>query len=172
MIAVDGQQIPIEVSFDPGLLFVAMKVRDVTAGYPGTLVGSAVPMVEFDTGSYGASFTGTAGKNYVLSKAVYTDGTYATRDPNYSPGSDSVQVIPQSTAPTVDQITSAVLNALLVDYTVPGSVAAAIDRAGAPQPLSPTVQAFVEEATQVEVRTQMTPSVMAIVTSVVDLKPC
>lgn len=92
MIAVAGQ-ISIEVSYDPLLLFVAMKVFDVTAGLPGSIVGAAIPMVEFDTGNYAARFTGVAGKLYAISKAVYTDGTYATRDSNYAPGSDALQVI-------------------------------------------------------------------------------
>lgn len=97
MIASAGN-IPIGVTLDPGLLFVAIKVRDITAGSPGSLVGSAIPMVEGEPGSYTAAFTGVATKLYSVKKAVYTDGTYATIDNAYPSGDDVVQVIAQSTA--------------------------------------------------------------------------
>lgn len=92
MIAYSGQPIPIEVTFQPGLLFVAMKVFDVTAGYPGSLI-STIPMTEVYNGTYGASFAGAPGKKYTVAKTVYTDGTYTVPDLGFSQGSDAVQCV-------------------------------------------------------------------------------
>lgn len=68
-------------------LFVAMKVYDVTS--TPTLVGSAIPMTHVFGGTYVGSFTPTAAHQYVVNKAVYTDGSYTTLDPTRSPGSES-----------------------------------------------------------------------------------
>lgn len=84
-----GTELPFEVTFDSPSLEVALKIMDVTAGVPGTLVGT-VPMVNTINNTYGALYTPlVAGKKYITNKAVYTDNTYATRDPNYSEGSES-----------------------------------------------------------------------------------
>lgn len=128
-LAVAGQPIPFEVTLDAGLSFVALKVYDVTASYPGTLVATTA-MVEYDDAAYGASFSGVANKSYVVSKAKYTDGTYTTRDTNYASGSDSIQVIASPTAPTVSQIVDGVLDEPTNLHTTPGSVGAAIGAKG------------------------------------------
>lgn len=104
MLAFASQSIPCELTLETGLLFVALKVYDVTAGFPGTIVGSPILMTEYDDGAYGAEFTGIAGKNYVTSKAVYTDGTYATRDSAYPSGSDAFQVVEAPTGQTFQQL--------------------------------------------------------------------
>lgn len=134
MIAIEGQ-IPVEVTLDPGLAFVAMKVFDVTLGYPGSQVGSAIPMVETDIGNYGASFSGTKDKSYFVSKAVYTDGTYVTRDTNYSSGSDAYQVIapiqiqiplPPTITAQVDQV-SGVTAQMEIDFNIDVVVTSVVD---------------------------------------------
>lgn len=71
-------------------LSIAMKVFDVSAGYPGTLV-QTITMVHILNGTYGASFTPVAGKQYVVNKMVYTDGTFSAANTAYSPGSESFQ---------------------------------------------------------------------------------
>lgn len=69
---------------------MAMKVYDVTAGYPGTLVAT-VPMTDVVHGTYGANFTPLASKEYVVDKMAYTDGTFVTPDTVYSPGSEPIR---------------------------------------------------------------------------------
>lgn len=117
MLAIGTQNIPVEVTFEPGLLFVAMKVFDTTDGYPGTFI-STIPMIEYDNSNYGASFMGTATRNYSVSKSVYTDGTYTTRDTNYSSGSETFQVV---IFPNQDQIL-AFLRAALVPQNLQGKI--------------------------------------------------
>lgn len=67
-------------------LSIAMKVYDVT-GVP-TLVTTS-PMLHVVNGSYQGQFTPVSGKIYLINKMVYTDGTFATPDINYSPGSET-----------------------------------------------------------------------------------
>lgn len=81
-----------EVTFDTGGLFVAMRVFDDSAGSPAQ-VGSPIPMTVFYGTSYRAKFTPTEEKSYLVHKAVYTDGTYATLHPDYAQGSDSFRAV-------------------------------------------------------------------------------
>lgn len=127
MIASSGQPIPIEVTFETGLLFVAMKVFDVTLGFPGSQVGSAISMTEFDDGAYGASFVGDPNKNYVVSKAVYTDGTYTVRDSNFASGSQSVQCVAIGSV-DVQSIVDGVWDELLSNHSISGSMASVLNR--------------------------------------------
>lgn len=65
-------------------LFVGASLMDVSAGFPGTLVGSLIQLTETPNGIYCGSFIGEAGKQYQLRKLVY-DVTFTTVDINYSP---------------------------------------------------------------------------------------
>jgi hypothetical protein len=87
-----GLPIPIEYSaYDQASdLVIAMKVYDVTAGYPGTFVGTVL-MTHIVNGTYGGTFTPMPGKSYVVNKMVYTDITLATTNTDYQPGSESFQ---------------------------------------------------------------------------------
>lgn len=72
-------------------LFIAMKVYDLSSG-TATLV-TTVGMTEVINGTYWATYTFTPamiGKSYLIQKSVYTDGTYATLNALYSPGSEIV----------------------------------------------------------------------------------
>lgn len=71
---------------ESGTLFVAMKVYDVT-GTPGLV--ATTPMTHIFGGSYVASFTPVAAKQYLIHKAVYTDGSYTALDPLRSPGTET-----------------------------------------------------------------------------------
>ena len=96
-----GQPATLEVTYEPGLSFVAMKVYDVT-GTPALV--ATVPMVELVNGTYLASFTPASGKTYAVSKAVYTDGTYTTLDGEHSPGSETLQAVDLSPASQIDDL--------------------------------------------------------------------
>jgi len=50
-------------------------------------------------GTYEGKFVATAGRSYVIFKAVYTDDTYTELNPNFGQGSESIfaQIIPSST---------------------------------------------------------------------------
>lgn len=125
MLAVAGQPIPLESSFDPGLSFVAAEVKDVTAGHPGILVDT-IPMVESEagvSGTYGCNFDGTAYRSYLATKNVYTDGTYTTRHPDYSPSSVAFQVIAaQASPPPSNSNTSFLIGEVLTSDPVLGEV--------------------------------------------------
>lgn len=145
MLATAGQPIPCEVTLDPGLSFVAMKVFDVSAGYPGTLV-STHPMVEYNDAAYGANFTGIAGKAYVVTKAVYTDGTYTVRDQNYASGSDSFQVMSASmSAPSVEEIVEGIAVFIAGAVDVVGEVESDDEVSGIIDTENDTVLGIVEE---------------------------
>lgn len=84
-----GVQLSCEVTFDRSDLFVGMTVYDDTGANPVLLLSTfAMTLVAGNT--YRAKFTGQAGKNYIVIKAVYTDGTFSTLSPDYSQGSESV----------------------------------------------------------------------------------
>lgn len=72
-------------------LFARADLYDNTTGTPVLL--TTIPMTEFLTGTYQASFIPVAGKDYAVVKRVFTDGTYATVDTNYSGTSESFQCI-------------------------------------------------------------------------------
>lgn len=78
-----------EVTFDQPGLSVAMSVYDTSGGSP-VLLGSRTAMTLVYGNTYSAKFTPAIGKTYVIVKAVYTDGTFVTLDPNYSQGSESI----------------------------------------------------------------------------------
>lgn len=91
-IAPAGVPIPFEYSaydLSPSLN-VGMEIWDVTTGSP-IIVGSVVPMVYVDKGTYFANYTFLANKIYVVNKMVYTDNTFTTPLTTYSPGSESLQ---------------------------------------------------------------------------------
>ncbi len=117
-----GVPLPFEVTFPDGVgsYFVALKIRDVTLGYPGTLVATTA-MVHLGLGTYGANFTATAGKAYQASKAAYTDGTFATPLPDMPAGSESFYAKAAATPLDPAQVASAVWDALLADYDDAGS---------------------------------------------------
>lgn len=71
-------------------LFVSASIFDVT-GTP-FLVQNVV-MSHVFLGCYVGMFTGSIDRQYAIIKAVYTDGTYSTPDPNRAPGTDTVQCL-------------------------------------------------------------------------------
>lgn len=68
-------------------LFVAAKIYDNSSGTPIFVV--LVPMTHVADGTYAGKFNPSAGKDYVVTNSVYTDGTYTTRDTDYGTGSES-----------------------------------------------------------------------------------
>lgn len=82
---------PFEVTFIDTGLFVQAWVYDTTTGTP---VGpTKIAMTEITPGTYVAYFTPVDGKTYVVVDRVFTDGTYATLDPDYPPNSEAAQAI-------------------------------------------------------------------------------
>jgi hypothetical protein len=77
-----------EVTFDSGALDVAMSVFDTTNGSPVLASGPTAMDLVVDSTYFGI-FTPLPGHSYVVVKAVYTDDTFATLDPNYSQASES-----------------------------------------------------------------------------------
>lgn len=80
-------------------LFVAANILD----------GDQIPMDHVALGVYFGAAIGDTGANYVLSKVVYTDDTYATPEPERSPGTDSIQLVAGSTGSVVNVIQQATL---------------------------------------------------------------
>lgn len=78
-----------EVTFSPGLSTAFMKVVDITAGLPGTVIATTL-MDESLPGTYVAMFVPAVGKFYLLQKAVYTDSGASTLDTDYNPSSETV----------------------------------------------------------------------------------
>lgn len=90
-----GKPIWFEYSAYDGVstLSLAMKVYDLTTT-PATLLAS-ISMGHVAFGTYACSYTfpaSYAGKNLLLNKSVYTDGTFATLNTLYSPGSECVEI--------------------------------------------------------------------------------
>lgn len=83
-----GAPISCEVTFDSGALDVAMSVFDTTSGTPILVSGPTAMALVVDYTYFGI-FTPVAGHSYVVLKAVYTDDTYTTLDPNHSQASES-----------------------------------------------------------------------------------
>jgi hypothetical protein len=78
-----------EVTFDANDLHVGMSVYDDTGLTPILVAGpSAMTLVADYT--YRGKFTAADGRNYIIIKAVYTDDTFSTLNPNYSQGSESI----------------------------------------------------------------------------------
>jgi len=76
-------------------LSVAMQVYDTTGGSPAYV--ATVGMTHVVNGTYVGYFTPLAGKQYLLNKMVYTDGTYATPSSAYSAGSETIQASTEQT---------------------------------------------------------------------------
>lgn len=124
-LAIAGQPLPFEISTDAGLSFVALKVFDVSLGFPGSLVAT-IPMTEYAPGSYGASFSGAVlGKSYVVSKAVYLSGAYTNRDPDYAPGSESFTVTAIGSIGTIVAQLQDLVNALIA--ALPSGIVATVE---------------------------------------------
>lgn len=89
-LAPGGVPLSFEVTFDSGVLNVAMSVYDTTAGSAVLVSGPAAMTNLAGTNSYYGKFTAADGHSYVIFKAVYTDGTFATLDSNYAAGTESI----------------------------------------------------------------------------------
>lgn len=68
-------------------LSVAGSIYDLTTG--AAVLQSLVGMTHVALGVYLGSFVSVGGHTYQVVEAVYTDGTYATPNTDYSPGSDT-----------------------------------------------------------------------------------
>lgn len=88
-----------EVTFDSPSLHVAMSVYNDTGANP-VLAFGPVAMQNVVGNTYRAKFTGTLGQNYIIFKAVYTDGTFNTLSQDYSQGSESIVCQFNSLPPT------------------------------------------------------------------------
>lgn len=109
-----------ETTFDTSGLFVAMRVFDDSGGSP-VQVGAPIPMAVYYGSSYRGKFTPTEEKSYVVHKAVYTDGTYATLHPDYGQSSDAFRAV---------DFAGILLDAMIASYQDPGSVGEAIASSG------------------------------------------
>lgn len=90
-----------EVTFDNPALSVAMSVYDDSGVSPTLVQGpSAMDLVIGNT--YRGKFTPELDKQYVILKAVYTDGTFAALDSNYSQASESILGIAIAAAAVVE----------------------------------------------------------------------
>lgn len=90
-----GKPIWFEYSAYDGVstLSLAMKVYDLTTT-PATLLAT-LAFTNIYGGTYAISYVFPAsysGKNLLLIKSVYTDGTFATLNTLYSPGSECVEI--------------------------------------------------------------------------------
>lgn len=88
-----GRAIDFEYSAYDGTstLSVALKVYDLSSG-TATLV-STIAMTHVVNGTYWGTTSfaaSTIGKSYLIQKSVYTDGTFATINALYAPGSEIV----------------------------------------------------------------------------------
>jgi len=85
-----GSLLPFEyAAFDLSpSLFVAMSIYDVTSGSPIFLTTTAMNHVV--NGIYFGTFTPLADKAYLISKAVYTDGSFTTPNTSYPPQGESI----------------------------------------------------------------------------------
>ena len=82
-------ELTFEVTFDANGLNVALSVYD-TSGVTPLLVQGPSAMSNIIGYTYIGKFTPTAGRNYLIYKAVYTDNTFTVLDSNYSQGSESI----------------------------------------------------------------------------------
>lgn len=111
-----GKSLSFEVTYDSALLNVAMSVYDDSGNSP-VLVQGPLKMEVIVANTYRGRFVPSAAKPYVIFKAVYTDDTYTTLHPDYSQGSESIRA---------EDFAALVLNPLIADYQLHGSVGAAI----------------------------------------------
>lgn len=87
-----GIPLPFEVTYDNPSLNVGMSVYDVTTG-SAVLVSGPTLMSLVAINTYRGVFTALENHNYIVIKAVYTDGTLATVDSDYYQGSESIAAI-------------------------------------------------------------------------------
>ncbi len=89
-IVASGVEFSFEVTFDADDLDVGAEIYDVTSGTPA-IVGAAFALENIPgSNTYFGQFTPVLGKEYVIIKSVYTDGTLTTRSPDYAQGSEAV----------------------------------------------------------------------------------
>lgn len=91
-LAVPSIPLAFEVTFSASGLPVAMSVYDVTDINAPILVQGPTAMVNTVGATYTGAFTGANAKNYLIFKAVYTDGTFDVLDPAYSQGTETIVV--------------------------------------------------------------------------------
>lgn len=72
-------------------LFIRASVSDLSSGSP--VFVQNVVMHHLVLGVYFGSFSGVLSKTYMISSAVYTDGTYSTIDFNRAPAAESFDCI-------------------------------------------------------------------------------
>lgn len=110
-----GVPLSFEVTFDSPDLYVGMAIFDLSGVSP--FLVAMVPMQNVYGNTYCGQFTPSAGKRYLINKAVYTDNTYTVFNQYYYQGSETVRA---------DDIAGIVLNAMTSDYDEAGSVGEAI----------------------------------------------
>lgn len=103
-----GIELPFEVTYDDPALFVAMKVYDMTSGSP-VLVAGPLAMSNIVGNTYAGKFMPLDDKPYLIHKAVYTDGTYTTLDPDHSQASETIigidlSIIPELSSDTIPDL--------------------------------------------------------------------
>lgn len=91
-LALPGIPLTFEVTFDSPALDAAISVFDVTNLAAPVLVTGPTAMHNTVANTYCGQFTGLNNKSYLILKAVYTDGTFATLDPSYSQGTETIVV--------------------------------------------------------------------------------
>lgn len=97
-------------------LDVAAQVWDNSSGIPGSLV-STVPMTHTSLGAYIGQFTPGDDKKYSVISTVYTDGTYATRDPDRPTATTNVRSVNLSSADIITEVL-ALLRAALTNSNI------------------------------------------------------
>lgn len=84
-----GVPLSFSTSLDSPSLSVGMTVYDDSGSSPVVQVATfAMTYVALNT--YRGKFTALAGKNYIIVKAVYTDGTFTTLNNSYVPESETI----------------------------------------------------------------------------------
>lgn len=111
-----GIPLTFEVTYSDASLDVGMIVFD-DSGVTPVQVGGVIPMSNFFGTTYRAKFTPTAGKNYIVIKAVYTDGTFTLIDDDYGRGTESFIAY---------DFAAAVLDVLISQHNSIGTVGGAI----------------------------------------------
>lgn len=86
-------KLPFEVTFDSSILDVAMRVFEIPEIGSPSLVSGPSAMDNVYGYTYVGQFTPLDNKSYLIHKAVYTDGTFATLHPDYSQSSETITAI-------------------------------------------------------------------------------
>jgi hypothetical protein len=84
-----GVVLSCEVTYDSPSLNVGMSVYDDSGTSPVLILGP-IAMGNVVGNTYRGKFTAVNGKNYVIFKAVYTDGTLTVLSSNYSQASETI----------------------------------------------------------------------------------